>query len=185
MDLVKPIAAVYRGQKGIPIDDLESEGRVGLVLAARSFNKERSQFKTWASHRIHGQIQHFIRDWQEFESLEQYTPDVVEEYFHWSTYRTHYCDWETLASSPEEIKSRWEELAHTRNSLSGALIGLSKRDRAIIEARFLKDPPQKLESIAREHKISYARVVFLVDRALKRMKKAIRGRDTDSLCSNP
>ncbi len=174
MDLVERIAAHYRGQKGIPFDELAAEGRVGLVLAARSFKKSLSQFQTWASHCIHGHIQHFIRDWEPWETVGLFNTEGDERYYEWSIYRTPYETWDKLAATPEQLKIAWEELAHTRNSLSGALIGLSKRDRAIIEARFLKDPPQKLESIAREHKISYARVVFLMNRALKRLRKVVK-----------
>ncbi len=173
MDLVEPIAAHYRGQKGIPFDELAAEGRVGLVLAARSFKKALSQFQTWASHCIHGQIQHFIRDWEPIESVGLLNAEGDERYYEWSIYRTPYENWDKLASSPEALQIAFEELAHTRNALSGALIGLSKRERAIIEARFLRDPPQKLESIAREHKISYARVIFLINRSLKRLKKVV------------
>ncbi len=183
MDLVEPIAASYRGQGSMGIDDLAAEGRVGLVLAARQWAR-RSSFRTYAAHRIHGQIQHALRDWESFDTVGLVNADGDERYYEWSIYRTPYEDWDKLAASPEELRIRFEELAHTRNSLSGALIGLSKRDRAIIEARFLKDPPQKLESIAREHKISYARVVFLIDRALKRLKKVMNGQlrrlDNDS-----
>ncbi len=174
MDLVEPIAAFYRGQKGIPFDELAAEGRVGLVLAARQWS-QRASFKTYASHRIHGQIQHFIRDWEPWETVGLFNAEGDERYYEWSIYRTPYENWDKLAASPEELRIAFEELAHTRNALSGALIGLSKRERAIIDARFLRDPPQKLESIAREHKISYARVVFLLDRALKKLKKVMNG----------
>ncbi len=175
MELVEPIAAFYRGQKGIPFDELAAEGRVGLVLAARSWARTAS-FKTYASHRIHGQIQHFIRDWEPWETVGLFNAEGDERYYEWSIYRTPYENWDKLAASPEQLKIAWETLAHTRTALSGAMISLSKRDRAIIEARFLRDPPQKLESIAREHKISYARVVFLVNRALKKLKKVMDGR---------
>lgn len=173
MDLVDGIAASYRGQKGIPLDELAAEGRVGLVLAARQWARKAS-FKTYASHRIHGQIQHFIRDWQPLETVGLFNAEGDERYYEWSIYRTPYEDWNKLASSPEEIKIAWEELAHTRNALRGAMIGLSKRDRAILEARFLKEPNQTLESIARHHRISYARVVFLVDRALGKLRKIMK-----------
>ncbi len=184
MELVERVAASYRGQKGIPFDELAAEGRVGLVLAARSFKKSFSQFQTWASHCIHGQIQHFIRDWEPIEAVGLLNAEGDERYYEWSIYRTPYENWDKLAASPEQLKIAWEELRDARNALSGALIGLSKRERAIIVARFLRDPPQKLESIAREHKISYARVVFLINRALKKLKKALDGRlrrlDNDS-----
>ena len=175
MALVEPIAALHRGQKGIPFDDLVASGREGRVRAARNSHAAR-EFTAYAYRCIENQIIQFIRDWEPIEAVGLLNAEGDERYYEWSIYRTPYENWDKLAASPEEIHLAFEELAHTRNSLSGALIGLSKRDRAIIEARFLRDPPQKLESIAREHKISYARVVFLIDRALKKLKKVMKAR---------
>mgnify|MGYP001610689146 FL=1 len=172
MELVGPIAALHRGKKGIPFDDLVASGREGLVKAARSWG-QKDQFTKWAYRCVEQQILNFIRDWEPIEAVGLLNAEGDERYYEWSIYRTPFENWNKLAATPEELKIAWEELAHTRNSLSGALIGLSKRDRAIIKARFLRDPPQKLESIAREHKISYARVVFLMKRALKKLRKVL------------
>ncbi len=183
MALVEPIAALHRGQKGIPFDDLVASGREGLVKAARNSHAAR-EFTSYAYRCIENQIIQFIRDWEPIESVGLLNAEGDERYYEWSIYRTPYENWTKLAASPEDLRINFEELAHTRNSLSGALIGLSKRERALIEARFLKDPPQKLESIAREHKISYARVVYLINRALKKLKKVMNGQlrrfDNDS-----
>lgn len=172
MPMVEPIAATHRGKKGIPFDDLVASGREGLVKAARTWGRN-DHFIKWAQRCIENRIIDLIRDWEPIETVGLLNTEGDERYYEWSVYRTPYENWDRLSSSPEAIRIAWEELAHTRNSLSGALIGLSKRDRAIIEARFLKDPPQKLESIAREHKISYARVIFLINRALKKLRKIV------------
>jgi RNA polymerase sigma factor (sigma-70 family) len=175
MALVGPIAALHRGKKGISFDDLVASGREGLVKAARSWG-QKGPFTQWAYRCIEHQILQFIRDWEPIETVGLLNAEGDERYYEWSLYRTPYENWEQLAASPEELRIAFEELAHTRNSLSGALIGLSKRERAIIEARFLKDPPQKPESIAREHKISYERVTLITHRALKKLKKVMDGR---------
>ena len=174
MSLVEPIAALHRGQKGIPFDDLVASGREGLVRAARNAYAAR-EFTAYAYRCIENQIIQCIRDWEPVETVGLLNAEGDERHYEWSLYRTPYEAWDQLAASPEEIQIAFEELAHTRNALQGAITGcLSKRDRAIIEARFLRDPPQKLESIAREHKISSARVVFLIDRALKKLKKVMK-----------
>ena len=175
MPMVEPIAASYRGKKGIPFDELVATGREGLVKAARTWGRN-DHFVKWAQRCIEQEILNFIRDWEPHEGVGLANAEGDERYYEWSIYRTPYEAWDQLAASPEELRIAFEELAHTRNALLGAMIGLSKRDRAIISARFLRDPPLKLESIAREHKISYARVVFLVDRALKKLRKVMNGR---------
>ncbi len=176
MAMVEPIAALHRGQKGIPFDDLVASGREGLVRAARSSHRAR-EFTAYAYRCIENQIVQFVRDWEPLEAVGLLNAESDERYYEWSIYRTPYENWDKLASSPEELRINFEELAHTRTALLGAITRcLSKRDRAILEARFLRDPPQKLESIAREHKISYARVVFLIDRALKKLKKELNGK---------
>jgi RNA polymerase sigma factor (sigma-70 family) len=175
MSMVEPIAALHRGQKGIPFDDLVAAGREGLVKAVRSAHRAR-EFTAWTYRCIEQEILNFIRDWEPIETVGLLNAEGDERHYEWSLYRTPYEAWDKLAASPEDLQIAFETLAHTRNALMGAMIGLSKRDRAIVEARFLRDPPQKLESIAREHKISYARVVFLLDRALKRLKKVVKAR---------
>jgi DNA-directed RNA polymerase specialized sigma24 family protein len=167
MFMVEPIAALHRGQKGIPFDD--------LVAAARKSHTAR-QFIAFAYGSIENSIVDLIRNWEPFETVGLANAEGDKRYYEWALYRTPYEAWDQLAASPEELKIAFEELRNARNALQGAMIGLSKRDRAIVTARFLRNPPQKLESIAREHKISYARVVFLLDRALKRLKKVVQAR---------
>ncbi len=180
MELVGPIAALHRGKKGIPFDDLVASGREGLVKAARTWG-QKDHFAKWAYRCVEQQILNFIRDWEPVEAVGLLNAEGDERYYEWSIYRTPFENWDKLAATPEELKIAFEELRDARNSLSGALIGLSKRERAIITARFLRDPPQKLESIAREHKISYARVVFLMNRALKKLRKVLKAKGQEDV----
>ncbi len=175
MPLVEPIAATFSGQKGIPFDDLVASGREGLVKAARSW-AQKDKFTKWAYRCIEQQLLNFIRDWEPVETAGLINAEGEERFYEWSLYRTPYETWEKHAASPEELHIRLEELSHTINALWASFIGLSKRERDILEARFLREPRQTLESIARHHKISYARTVFIVDRALKKLKKVLRAR---------
>lgn len=174
--MVEPIAGIHRGAKNIPFEDLCASGAEGLVKAARTWRGE-GDFRGYAYVRIDGEIKHFIRDWQDLETVGLLNAEEDEKYYTWSIYQTPYEGWEKLAATPEEIVARWEEMRDARNALSGAMISLSKRDRAILEARFIREPNQSLPSIARDHKISYARVVFLIDRSLKKLRKILERQD--------
>lgn len=62
---VRLIAKAFAGRGGAPqiaYDDLQQEGMLGLVRAARDFDpKAGVQFKTYAEHRIRGAILDFLR----------------------------------------------------------------------------------------------------------------------------
>ena len=172
MPMVEPIAGLHRGAKSIPFEDLCGAGGEGLVKAARQW-EGKGDFRGYAYTRIEGEIKHLIRDWEGLETVGLLNAEEDEKYYSWSIYQTPYEGWEKLAATPEDILAQWEQMRDARNALSGAMISLSKRERAILEARFIREPNQSLPSIARDHKISYARVVFLIDRSLKKLKKIL------------
>src|SRR5687768_600551 len=59
--LVRSVAAKFAGRE--PLDDLESEGYVGLIRAVDRFCPERgNRLSTFAMHLIAGQIRHYLRD---------------------------------------------------------------------------------------------------------------------------
>lgn len=176
LPLVEPIAGLYRGQKGIPFEDLCQAGAEGLVRAARRLEGIKNR-EAWFYTCIEHAIIDFIRGWEEMETGLLGPDGDPDRIFEWSIYQTPYESWERLDATPEEILAGWQEIAHARNSLSGAMLSLDQRERAILGARFLRDPPQKLESIARELKISHARVVFICNRALKKLKKILEAQE--------
>ena len=177
MEMVPALAAKYRGQKGIPFEDLVAAGREGLVRAARCW-RQGGKFTTFAFEGIENQISHFVRDWEEFESATEQQLDE-REWFEWSNdlYRVPYESWSTLEATPEEILDQFQTIAHRRNALLGAMISLDRRERAIFMARFITEPQQTLESIARHHRISYARTVHLLMRALKKLRQVIEAQE--------
>lgn len=181
MPMVEPIAATYRGQKGIPFEDLASAGAEGLVKAARMW-AQRASFSTYAVHKINSAIKDFIRDWQDLQGFED-DAEVERLWYEWtlSIYRAPYDNWQDfgyeLPATSEELTSLFQEIAHRRTDLQGAFLSLDRRERAIVVARFIREPQQTLDSIAREHKISYARTVFLLKRALGKLKEVLDNRE--------
>lgn len=196
MGLPKAIAAMFRGgeinlnkrlreyilasrQKAepIPLEELISEGVLGLVKAARSFNATESQFPTWATECIVSSICNFARAWQQFTPL-KLTEDGEKErdFWEWDIFLNGfpYESWTTLAASPEELMLAFEDLCSSAAQLASvkqAIKFLSRREREIIAARFFGNPPQTIESIAREHRISYSTTVEIIDNILKKLKK--------------
>lgn len=185
-DMVEPVAGLFRGQKSIPFEDLCASGSLGLVKAGRTW-EQKGEFRAWAYRCIEQEILNFIRGWEDMDTG-LLGPDDHDRVFEWSIYKTPYEGWETLEATPEEIIGAWQELAHARNSLSGALLSLDKRERAVISARFLKDPPQTLESIARDQRISYDATVRTVWRGLRKLKKVLaaqKSNERDSINGGP
>jgi RNA polymerase sigma-B factor len=64
--LVESVARRYAGTRetgGETLDDLISEGYVGLLTAIDQYQVDRgARFSTYATHRVHGQIRHYLRD---------------------------------------------------------------------------------------------------------------------------
>ena len=175
-NLVTPIAAQYRGRKGIPFEDLVAEGMAGLVLAARVWEPT-GAFAAYAPHKIRSAIVDFIDKWQEFVAFEDASSDRDAEdiFLEWDVWphAAPYESWTSLAATPEELVGAFQEMAASKAAFSAAMLSLRKRDRAMVTARFLRTPHQTLEAIAREHRVSYARTVFIIDRALRSMRTIV------------
>jgi RNA polymerase sigma-B factor len=64
--VVEAIARRYartREAGGEPLEDLVSEGYIGLLTAVDQYRADRgARFCTYATHRVHGQIRHYLRD---------------------------------------------------------------------------------------------------------------------------
>lgn len=59
--LVRSVARKFAGKE--PLEDLESEGLIGLIRAVDRFSPEKgARFSTFAMHLVAGQIRHYLRD---------------------------------------------------------------------------------------------------------------------------
>lgn len=172
VDLVAPIAAEYRGRKGIPFEDLQAQGMLGLVEAARTWLPT-AKFSTFATYRIRGSIKNFIDSWQDFVSLEsdEALEDRVHEWAVWGTIPAE--GWNELPADPEQVLGIFEEISGNEAAISSALISLTRRERQMVEAHFLRKPAVRLEQIARDHKLSYYRAIEIVYGAVKKMRDVV------------
>ncbi|HEY6019202.1 MAG TPA: hypothetical protein VIY48_04665 [Candidatus Paceibacterota bacterium] len=179
--LIPMLASGYRGVKGIPFDELEGAGMVGLVEAAHDWN-EKEEFVKFAHVSIKNQIRDFIRAWSAPEVFED-TERKPREFFTWSTWSDRefiYAiaeHWDDLPASPEDLAIQFEQIKHVGLAVQSAMIGFSRRDKAILNARYFSNPASSIETIARQHKISYARTVFLIDRMLNKIRNILESRE--------
>ncbi|MGY4430560.1 RNA polymerase sigma-32 factor [Bradyrhizobium sp. F1.13.1] len=80
------------------------------------------------------------------------------------------------ASSPEAEYAEQEETRRRRDALAGALAVLKPRERDILEARWLSEPPLRLEQLAARYGVSRERVRQIEMRAFEKVRAAIGGR---------
>lgn len=181
--LIPMLASGFRGVRGIPFDELEGAAMVGLVEAAKDWNNEGS-FAKYANTAICNQIKDYIRAWSGPEAEANQEP--AREFYQW----VYWSDrefinaiseyWEDLASSPVELREAFDRIKHAIQAIRAAQIGFTKREREILNARYFSQPQSSIETIARHHKISYARTVFLIDRMLKRIREILESREAAS-----
>jgi len=177
MEMVEPIAADFRGRKGIPFEDLIAAGREGLVRAARNYDPDLGRFPNFASFRIRGQIKDFIEAWQHLIPIGD--AEEIERNFHeWDIWGSAapYEKWTSLTATPEDLFAAFDELNAQQMALKEAWKYLPKMERAVIELRYFRDPPVTLNSIAREFKMPYATLVDFINRTLKRLAEEMDAR---------
>lgn len=175
MDLPVSIAATYRGTEDIPFEDLKAEGMLGLVQAARNFDPSRgASFKTWAMKCVNGKILDFIKEWDQFISRwDDEDEDRVYWWDIWADIPTE--GWAKLETTPEELRIAFEDISDKSEAVNAALLSLSKRERRIIKAAFLRNPQRGFDQIARDEKLSYKRVTNIVYGAISKMRRAAQG----------
>ena len=89
-------------------------------------------------------------------------------------------DWlEDEAATPEMVVAADSERDARRKVLVAAMAGLNERERTILMARRLADPPQTLEELAQEHDVSRERIRQIETRAFEKLKKAMMESATD------
>lgn len=170
VELASRLAAGYRGSKNIPFEDIEAQAMLGLVQAARNYDSVLSKFSTHATNRIQWAIGDLIRNWQDAEALP--VGDELEERVHeWQMWGGFpYEGWHKLPASPEEILELFEDVEGKTLAIENAFRDLKPRERRMISAHFLRTPAVKLESIARDEKISYFRAVEIIYDAMKKLR---------------
>jgi len=172
VELVSRIASEFRGHKSIPYEDIEAEGMLGLVQAARTW-EGRAKFSTFAIYRIRGAIGDLLRKWQDTEALPagMELEERVHEWQMWGGFP--YEGWSELPTSPERLMEIYEEIEGKTALIENAFRDLKPRERRMISAHFLRTPAVSLEQIARDEKISYYRAVEVVYDTMKRLRENV------------
>jgi RNA polymerase sigma-32 factor len=88
-------------------------------------------------------------------------------------------------SSPEALHAGQEEARQRREALAGALDVLNPRQRAILEARWLSEPPVRLEQLAAQYGISRERVRQIELRAFEKVRAAASARLANKAAREP
>jgi len=171
--LVAPIASQYRGRKGVPFEELEAEGMLGLVMAARMWAPS-AKFSTYATHKIRSAIVDFIDRWEQMESLKEFSGEDEERIHEWQIWGIFPSDgWRRLPSTPEDILAIYQDISQKGEAVSAAFLSLDNRSRKMIRAHFLQEPRVGLAQIARDNRVSYYRAVEIVYDAVKKMHEIV------------
>jgi RNA polymerase sigma factor (sigma-70 family) len=174
--LVARIAAHYRGQKGIPFEDLEAEGILGLVQAARNFDPGWAvKFSSFATHRVRGAIKNLIDRWREFERLDEASDQDEDRIHKWQAWSNlPFEGWSSLPTTPDELIEIFEEFSDKKEAIAAAFISLSSRERKMGQAHFFRQPRVGVGQIARDHRVSYKRAVEIIYSAVKKMRDVVK-----------
>jgi RNA polymerase sigma factor (sigma-70 family) len=160
--------------KNISFEELVAEGTRALVSAARNCHSVET-FPAYAEKSIKGAIKDYIKAWQNFEAFDQRSPNGEKLIYEWqNAFFALYERWTSDPPSPESLLLAFEEIAGGADSLAAAFIGLSERDRRIIQAHFMENPPRPIDQIARDERISYRHTARVISRCLEKMRDAIK-----------
>ena len=90
-------------------------------------------------------------------------------------------DWlEDDSATPEAPLVESDELDARKKVLLAAMQGLNERERAILTARRLADPPQTLEELSQQSDVSRERIRQIEARAFDKLKKAMMSQATEA-----
>ena len=93
---------------------------------------------------------------------------------------TEWQDWlEDEADTPDVVVAENDERDARRQILIQAMQGLNERERDILMARRLADPPKTLEELSGEYDVSRERVRQIEARAFEKLKKAMMSKAQD------
>lgn len=182
MPLIAKVAADFRGAD-IEYEDLLAVGRIGLVVAARSFDENLGKFSAHASARIRTEILNAIRS----GNYARVGTEFVEEVKDWEAWgyfgnaRAIYEIWpDDFDGSPESLSAHFDDMRDKKEKFESAFISLTPMERKAVQLVYLRDPAMSISQAAREMRTSYLRVWRALERALKRMRKIITSMESNS-----
>jgi len=162
---VVKIAAQYRG-KGLALDDLISEGNIGLMKAAAKFDAQRgTRFVNYAVGMVRQEIERAIEQ-QNGKPLSVDAP---------MTGRSNMNLLSVLVNSDSPMADRRVYSEAIENAVEFALLSLSDRERRVVNAFFGIDREHEtLAEIAEDMGLKRERVRQIRNRAIRRIRKNYR-----------
>lgn len=162
---VVKIAAQYRG-RGLQLDDLISEGNIGLMKAAAKFNASRgTRFVNYAVVQIRQEIERAL-DQQNGKSLSVDAP---------MNGRSNMSLLSVLVNADSPMADRRVYSEAIENAIEFALLSLTERERRVISAFFGIDREHEtLAEIAEDMQLKRERVRQIRDHAIRRIRKNYR-----------
>jgi len=184
MPLVATVAADFRGAD-IEYEDLIAIGRIGLTVAARTFDENLGRFSAHASARIRTEISNAIRSGNYAkDNVELTESDEVKYWESWGysgNARAIYEIWpENFDGSPENLAAHFDDIRDKKEKFEAAFISLTPMERKAVQLAYLRDPAMTITEAAREMRTSYLRVWRALERALKKMRKIIVSMESNS-----
>lgn len=164
---VVKIAAQYRGQ-GLQLDDLISEGNIGLMKAAAKFDASRgTRFVNYAVAQVRQEIERAIRE-QNGKPMSVDAP---------MNGRTNMNLLSVLVNPDSPMADRRVYSETVEQSVEFALRSLPERERRVVETFFGLDCEREtLAEIAEDMGLKRERVRQIRDRAVRRLRKTFRHR---------
>lgn len=164
---VVKIAAQYRGQ-GLQLDDLISEGNIGLMKAAAKFDASRgTRFVNYAVAQVRQEIERAIRE-QNGKPMSVDAP---------MNGRTNMNLLSVLVNPDSPMADRRVYSETVEQSVEFSLRSLPERERRVVETFFGLDREREtLAEIAEDMGLKRERVRQIRDRAVRRLRKTFRHR---------
>ena len=168
--LVKPIAAKYADGGRFEFEELHSEGTLGLVVAARTW-EQRAAFSTYANLKIRGHILDLIKKHREFVP---HSGDETELHLLLHEWKGGAVveGWKTLPTTPEAIAASFEAIRQSVDK--DALAVLSRRDQRMVKWHLIKEPRMKLAQVAREERMSYRKAMVIMRNSIRKLRAHIK-----------
>ena len=162
---VVKIAAQYRGQ-GLQLDDLISEGNIGLMKAAAKFDASRgTRFVNYAVVQIRQEIERAL-DRQNGKPMSVDAP---------LNGRSNMSLLSVLVNADSPMADHRVYSEAIENAIEFALLSLSERERRVIDAFFGIDREREtMAEIAEDMQLKRERVRQIRDRAIRRIRKNYR-----------
>ena len=164
---VVKVAAQYRG-KGLELDDLISEGNIGLMKAAAKFDASRgTRFVNYAVVQVRQEIERALDRQNGRQSGRQ--PMSVDAPMKG---RSNMSLLSVLVNADSPMADRRVYSEAIENAIEFALLSLSERERRVVDAFYgIGREHETLAEIAENMELKRERVRQIRDRALRRIRK--------------